>query len=288
LRTVASFSRIFPAAALLLLLVTVLTVNNATAVVVVLLLSVLIVNNAPAVLLVLLLSVLIVSPVHAETIVIPAADSQSSGQSAENAMPVLERFRTYTGNQTVADLTSLFDLPQNSIVRQLPTIAISDGRTAVIIAARITTPEGKAISFSVEGATLLSTRKIKEAEWELKALPDKGVVTMSLLVMHGVETTSYPLTVAPPLPPETDLSNQGFEDYLAGGTGSGQAARDLNNDGRHDYLDDYIFTANFLAVQRTTGNDTSARQLRALKRTLTVEPGQKKPEFDPAAFPEPR
>lgn len=273
MKTIATINRIFPAAALLLLLLSLLTTTDVTAVVVVLLLSALTVNKAPAVLLVLLLSLLMVNSVAAETIVIPAADSHGAGKSAGGTdMSVLERFRTYTGNHTAYDLAALFDLPRNSIVRQLPTIAISDGRTAVIIAAMMAAPEGKAISFSVEGATLLSTRKIKEAEWELKALPDKGVVTMSLLVMQGGETISYPLTVAPPLPAETDLSDQGFQDFLARGAGSGQAARDLNNDGRHDYLDDYIFTANFLAKQRTTGNDTSARQQRALKRALAVEP----------------
>jgi len=261
----------------MLLLITMLTANNATSVVVVLLLSVLMVNNVPAVLLGLLFSVLIVSPVAAETIVIPVAGSHSAGQSTGSAMPVLERFRTYTGPRTPEALTALFSQPAGSVVRQLPLIALSDGSTAVIIAARITTPEGRAISFSLEGANLLSTRKIKEAEWELKALPDKGGVTMSLLVMNGKETISYPLTVAPALPAEADLSIQGFEDFLAKGNGSGQTARDLNNDGRHDYLDDYIFTANFLAQQLTTGRDKNARQQRALKRTLTVEPVQKRP-----------
>jgi len=182
----------------------------------------------------------------------------------------------------------LFSQPAGSIVRQLPAIALSDGSTAVIIAARITAPEGRAISFSLEGATLLATKKIKESEWELKALPDKGAVTMTLLVMNGKETSSYPLTVAPGLPPGIDLSTQGFEEFLASKTDSGQTAMDLNNDGRRDYLDEYIFAANFLAQQRVTGRDKSARQQRALKRSLTIEPVQKKPEFDPAAIPDPR
>jgi hypothetical protein len=242
----------------------------------------------PAAVLLLLLSMLMISAVAAETIVIPATGSQSAGQGAEANMPVLERFRTYTGPRTPEALTALFIQPASSIVRQVPLIALSDGSTAVLIAARITPLEGRAISFSLQGATLLSTKKIKEAEWELKALPDKGAVTMTLLIMNGTEATSYPLTVAPGLPPEIGLGTLAFEEFLARGTDSGQTAMDLNNDGRRDYLDDYIYTANFLAQQRATGRDKSARQQRALKRTLTVEPVQKNPEFDPATFPDPR
>jgi len=240
-----------------------------------------------AVCLALLPATLGINQTAAEALVIPAAGAPSTGQSIGAAIPVLERFHTYTGQRTPEALTALFIQPTGSIVRQLPLIALSDGSSAVIIAARITATEGRALSFALEGATLLSSRKIKAGEWELKALPDKGAVTMALLVMNGGETSSYPLTVAPGLPPEIDLSSRGFADYLASSVDSGQAAMDLNNDGHRDYIDDYIYTANFLANQRTTGRDKGARQQRALKRTLNVVPAQKKPEFDPAAFPEP-
>jgi len=243
----------FPAAALLLLLVAVTTVSHATA----------------------------------GAIVIPAADSQATGQGAAADMSVLERFRAYTGQRTPDELTALFTLPADINVRQLPLIAISDGSTAVIIAARLPATDGRAISFSLEGATLISTKKITAADWELKALPRKGAVSMSLLVMHGSEAIRYPLTVAPQLPAATDLSPEGFREFLSGDAGSGLGAKDLNGDGRRDYLDDYIFTANFLAKQRATGRDKGARQQRAIKRTLAVEPVHKKPEFDAADFPDP-
>jgi len=240
-----------------------------------------------AALLLLLLAVTTISHAAAKAIVIPAAGSQATGQGAAADMPVLERFRTHTGQRTPEELTALFTLPADTNVRQLPSIAISDGRTAVIIAVRLPAADGRAISFSLEGATLIGTNKIKNAEWELKALPDKGVVTMSLLVMHGSEAIRYPLTVAPQLPAATDLSPKGFREFLSSDAGSGLGAKDLNGDGRRDYLDEYIFTANFLAKQRATGRDKGARQQRALKRTLAVEPVHKKSEFDAADFPDP-
>jgi hypothetical protein len=128
---------------------------------------------------------------------------------------------------------------------------------------------------------LISVKKIKNDEWEIRALPVTGTATMSLLVMNGSETVTYPLIVAPQLPSETDLSLQGFEEYLGQSGG-----RDLNGDGRSDYVDDYIYTANYLTKQQSTGRDKAARQQRAIKRSLAVKPEPPKPEYDPSLFSE--
>jgi hypothetical protein len=239
----------------------------------------------------LLLMVSMAHPAVAEPVVIPATGSYSAGEGVDTSpagadLPVIEHFRTYTGHRTIDGLTALFTRPAGRVVRQLPAIAISDGRTAVIIAARIDAKDGRAINFSLDGATLVSVRKLKEAEWEIKALPDRGALTMSLLVMNGTETATYPLVVAPLVPAATDLSLQGFQEFLDQSDSGGQPGRDLNGDGRRDYLDDYIYTANYLAKQQTTGRDKSARQQRALKRTLAVEPAPIKPEYDPNDFPD--
>jgi len=225
--------------------------------------------------LLLLFPALTVNDAAAAARALPAGGSSAAGQSSAGTgklsgagLSVLDRFRSYDGQRTIEGLTALFDLPAGSIIRQQPIIAISDGRTAVIVAVRLTPVDGRAINFSFEGATPLSTRKIKADEWELKALPDRGTVEMALLIRNGPATVSYPLTVAPGVTPDTDLSARGFQAFLD----REQAAADLNSDGRTDYLDDYIFTANFLSRQQATGRDRSARRQRALKRTLAVEP----------------
>jgi hypothetical protein len=182
---------------------------------------------------------------------------------------VLERFRTYAGPRNPDELSNLFTPPAGSNVRQQPPIALSDGRSAVVIAARIPAQDGRAINFSLEGATQVSVRKLKTDEWEINAIPDKGAVAMSLFVMNDNGSVKYPLIAAPPLPGDTDLSEQGFTIWLNQGD-SDAASHDLNHDGRHDYMDDYIFTANYLAQQSTTGNSHEARRLRALKRTLSA------------------
>jgi hypothetical protein len=228
------------------------------------------------------------TPGSAETLAQTRAGQahRAGAQVTEAQTSVLERFRTYTGHLTMEGFTSLFDQPVNSIVRQLPTIALSDGRTVVLIAASIPPVEGKSVSFSLDGGTMVSLKKIKNADWEIKVLPYTGATAMSLRVLSGEETTIYPLVVAPQLPPETDLSMQGFQDFLSERDINGQPGRDLNRDGRNDYLDDYIYTANYLAQQRVTGRDKSARQQRALQRTLATKPAPPPPDYDPSLFSE--
>ena len=201
-------------------------------------------------------------------------------------VPVLERFRSYTGQRTIEELSALFNQPASTIVRQQPAIAISDGRTAVLITARIAPEDGHAINFSLDGATLVSLKKIKTDEWQIKALPNQGTVAMSLLVLHGTVSTTYPLIAAPPLPPAADAGLQGFQEYLDKSGDAEAATMDLNGDGHIDYQDDYIYTANYLAKQQASGRDRSARKQRALQRTLMLKPEPQKPEYDLNDFPD--
>ena len=133
---------------------------------------------------------------------------------------------------------------------------------------------------------MVSLKKIKSDEWQIKAIPEQGTVAMALIVLHGTETTTYPLVVAPPLPQAFAPDDQGFREYLEKSGSADNKTMDLNGDGRRDYLDDYIYTANYLAKQQTSGRDRTARKQRALQRTLVVTPEPQKPEFDPNDFPD--
>lgn len=179
---------------------------------------------------------------------------------------VLERFRTYTGPRTKEALSELFRLPANPVVRQQPAIAISDGTTAVMIAVRIPSADGTAPNFAVEGAKLLSLESKQRDEWLIKALPPLGALHVFLLVANGPETSTFPLTVAPPLPKKLDATSQSFSSFLEADTNG--PLYDLNGDGKLDYIDDYIYTANVVSLERESGRDLKARRERALKRTL--------------------
>lgn len=196
--------------------------------------------------------------------------------------PVLNLVRDYTGPRDGSSLGALFSSPPDRTVRQLPPIALSDGRTAVIIAAKISPKEGKAVNFSLQGAKILTMNKIRGDEWQIKAMPVKGATAMAMEIVQGEQKTVYPLVVSPPVPEETDLSAHGFHEFFEK-VGN---RLDLNADGRKDYLDDYIFLANYLTRQTATGRDLNARKQRALQRSLTIVPPAPKPEFNPADFPD--
>jgi len=216
---------------------------------------------------------------------INANDAVHGMQSGEGDMayePILELMRNHNAPRDGNGLANLFSRPGDPAVRQSPAIALSDGRTALLIAARITPVAGSPVNFSLEGAELLSMKKIRGDEWQIRAMPGKGTLRMALVVMQGERKVRYPLTVAPPVPDGTDLSAHAFHQFFADDGGR----LDLNGDGLKDYQDDYLFLANYLAKQNATGRDRSARKQRALQRSLKIVPAPPKPEFNPDDFPD--
>ncbi|NVO00964.1 MAG: hypothetical protein HXX17_16745 [Geobacteraceae bacterium] len=192
-------------------------------------------------------------------------------------LSILDHFRNYTGSRNAGDFLALFNVPANSVLRQQPLISISDGRTAVFLAIKMPAVDGKTPNFALNGADMLTLKPIKSGEYQVTVLPHKGVSQASLLAASGSTVHEYPINVAPPLSAGIDLTENNFNSFL-------RVPIDVNNDGRTDYLDDYIFTANYLAIQRTVGRDMGARKERALKRTLSVIPATKEIEYDPRLF----
>jgi hypothetical protein len=221
------------------------------------------------------------------------ATGMTTAVQPEASSSVLERFRTYTGPRTPEDLSALFTPSATGKVRQQPLIALSDGRTALILAIKVAADDNMAPGFSLVGCKQVSLQHKQNDEWLLNAIPDKGTWLASLMVVNNSGTFEYPLTVAPQVPPETDLSNEGFAAYLdAGQAGADAKLQDLNQDGKHDYVDDYIFTANYLVKQATTGNSREARRQRALQRTLSAptsppQPVSPKKDYDGVFYGEP-
>jgi len=178
--------------------------------------------------------------------VAPAASPGT--QSAPKPAPapsVLERFRTYGGPRTPTALTALFSSPVAANIRQQPEVVLSDGATAARISVHVDSPDVKALKIALNGAKLLSYERTADNEWLIETLPDMGALKTSLIIATGAASLEIPITVAPPLPAETDLSEEGFIAFL-GGSSSLKPLQDLNDDGRRDYMDDYIFTANYL------------------------------------------
>ncbi|NVN92257.1 MAG: hypothetical protein HXX11_16870 [Desulfuromonadales bacterium] len=178
---------------------------------------------------------------------VPAAATPGT-QAAPKSAPVrsvLEHFSTYSGPRTPAALTELFSKPVAANIRQEPEVVLSDGATAVRFFVRVGSPDIKVPNLALIGAKLLSYERTADDEWLIEALPEVGALKASLIMKTGAASREIPISVAPPLPAETDLSEEGFNTFL-GGSSSLKPLQDLNEDGRRDYVDDYIFTANYL------------------------------------------
>ncbi|HSB35084.1 MAG TPA: hypothetical protein VLG39_11555 [Nitrospirota bacterium] len=167
---------------------------------------------------------------------------------------VLELFRDYRGERTPEAFTALFDQKQTVGFRQDPPVALSDGK-AVVRLLFVSTADRKNISdVALTGARVVAAMKDTEATntWIIAVLPEKGTdeVTMALL-QHDVLMV-YPVTVAPKIDIDLDRSgNVTEEDFriFLNERGTPRApAFDLNGDGVRDFRDDYLFTANYLAL----------------------------------------
>lgn len=180
--------------------------------------------------------------------------------AAARYTPVLERFRTYAGPRTPAALVALFAAPVTAAVHQQPEVALSDGASLVKLTIEAASPEGKAPNVALNAAQLMALTHVKAKKWAIEALPAAGTWSASLILLTDSGSREVPLTVAPRLPAGTDLSEKGFVAFLGGAKTAGRPLLDVNEDGRRDYLDDYIFTANYLVGSVTTADIAATGQ----------------------------
>jgi len=186
------------------------------------------------------------SAVTTTALPLSSAVANETTKRAGNDVSVLERFRVYTGPRTPETLSALFSSPLQVDTQQQPEVALSDGATIITITLTDGTLGSNAPNIAFKGAQLISLKRSRTADWEIDALPDAGVLNPTMFIVTGSGTREIPLTITPALPAGTDLSKKGFAAFLGGLKGSSQMLLDLNNDGHIDYLDDYIFTANYL------------------------------------------
>jgi hypothetical protein len=158
---------------------------------------------------------------------------------------VLERFRVYQGVKTPAIMIALFKQPISPSFRQEPFVALSDGATTVTIVADFSEEAGGSPNFALKGAKLVSLKKDDASPtWFIEALPVKGALSASLLVLSEDHVTEYPLTIAPAIPNAASTEAE-FAAFLKDAA-KNPAQHDVNGDGKYDGIDDYIYTANYL------------------------------------------
>lgn len=163
---------------------------------------------------------------------------------------VLESFRVFNGKKSPAAYSSLYNKEITPAIRQEPAVALSDGKTTLNILIKLDTADDKSPNFSLNGARLVSLSKDDSLRWTVVVLPKTGTVQASLTILTDSDMIEYPLTVAPPVEGVSAVEAD-FAAFLTD-SGASPSTRDLNGDGRHDYLDDFIYTANYLRKKGVT------------------------------------
>ncbi len=162
---------------------------------------------------------------------------------------VLERFRAYQGVKTPAIMIALFKQPISPNLRQEPFVALSDGTTTVTIVADLSAMAESSHNFALNGAKLVSLKKDEASStWFIEALPVKGALSASLMVLSEDHVTEYPLTIAPAIRNAASTEAE-FAAFLKDAAKT-PAQHDVNGDGKYDGVDDYIYTANYLVRQQ--------------------------------------
>jgi hypothetical protein len=213
----------------------------------------------------LLLTLLSTLNVHA---VEPAAapTTNSSIVAPQTDLSILEHFRTYSGPRTPDSMMRLFSNPVTAgIAKQKPEIALSDGQTHVELTLTINTADNTAPNFACIEARLISVKRLETGAWQLDLLPDSGSWKSAVVIQQGGSSRTISLTVAPPL--TGDLSMKGFAAYLNDSSSDQKQRIDLNGDGKTDYQDDYVLTANVLIARDADPHDLATRNKRARELT---------------------
>jgi hypothetical protein len=176
--------------------------------------------------------------------------AEPSKKKVQQFKSVLDRFKKFRGERTSKAFLSLFEQGEANGFTQDPPVALSDGKSAVKIMFIVPASGTATPDFALRGARLISVKKDPERSnaWVLEAQPEKGEYAASLIVSQGSVSLEYPMTLAPRIEPGQNkagtMTEQDFSLYLTG------KRRDVNGDGKRDYLDDYIFTANYIAARQ--------------------------------------
>ena len=192
-----------------------------------------------------------------------ADQSPPSDKPAADAKPVetpqyvvykgiSDRFKLYNGSKKLSAIALLFNKEVVQTIHQEPAIVLSSGQNkatlTVDIPARISTSPNVAVS----GGKLVSFKKNKQVKgrWTVEVLPKAGDVKVTMTIIAGAEEFEYPLTVAPPIKTALTLDESGWNRFLREVGTAKAPLHDLNNDGVRNYMDEFIFVANYIVNKR--------------------------------------
>lgn len=157
---------------------------------------------------------------------------------------VLQRFMEFKGEKSLQAFAALFQEGDRERAIQYPSIALSDGETLVTIKMELQQEEPGSPDIAVWDATLVSLRKEDGKNWVAAVVPSEGAWEAKLILKAGSEAIEVPLVVAPRIELDANVSERNFLDALSRYCSDQDVARKWEN---VPHLNDYIFTANYLA-----------------------------------------
>jgi hypothetical protein len=181
----------------------------------------------------------------------PAAKKKAQ-DTPRPVQSVLEKFRLFSGEKTPKTLVALFDKDPGAPFSQSPAVCIADGKASVQVTVQKVSGE-KAPNFGFNSAHYRSLKQSGDGEWLIEVTPDNGALSASISMLADGVQQEFPLTVSPSadvnLNKSGSVSEADFQLFLKTRGTDGAPKFDLNGDGKRDYLDDYIFTANYLVAK---------------------------------------
>ena len=180
--------------------------------------------------------------------------SETASRKIYAQKSVQELFREYKGERSPKALISLFAQAGMIGFQQEPAVVLSDGKSTVRVTFISAADGRKPSDIAVMGAKLLNLRPDPNSTntWVLDLQPFKGEYQASVTILQGAVLIVYPLVVAPKVEIALERSKKPneaeFQRFLAERGTKGKPKYDLNNDHKRDYIDDYIYTANYIVT----------------------------------------
>lgn len=170
---------------------------------------------------------------------------------------VAERIKAFQDRPTMEKLVAAFVLAKDLPYLQSPRIVLTDGKTSVSVTVSLGDDGKETPTFALDHGKLLSLKQNEEGEWLVEVLPSQNANDAALTVSLGESVARIPLTVAQPLTAKQlgdlkPISEKSFGQFLKERGTKDLPRYDLNGDGKRDYLDDYIFAANYLAQREAS------------------------------------
>lgn len=162
---------------------------------------------------------------------------------------IVQRFKDFADEVSPAALIGLFVDPIDQAVKQTPAIAFTDGTSTFKVAIDSKVLSSSSPTMLLRGAKLLELGTEGDF-WLVTAKTLEKGLDGQLQIQDTEQTIDVPLVIVPKIKLAKDKAGKvdaaEFARVLADRGKEKNPKFDFNGDGKHDALDDYIYTANYL------------------------------------------